>query len=101
MIKIEYTNSFKKSLTLMLKRGKDKNKLTSVIKLLVQNMEQGIPHYSLLPGQYKLHKMVGQYNGHWDCHIENDWILIFLLEDNLLRLVRTCSHSDFMNKNRK
>lgn len=84
----------------MIKRGKNKTKLAYVIQLLVQNIEKGLSPYLLLPRQYKLHKMLGQYNGYWDCHIENDWVLIFLLEDNTLRLVRTCSHSDFMHKKR-
>lgn len=82
----------------MVKRGKSRKKLDDVLVLLVNNMEKGISPHLLLPRQYKLHKMLGQYNGFWDCHIENDWVLIYSLHGDTLRLDRTCSHSDFMHK---
>ncbi len=100
-IKVELTTFFKKNLTLMLKRGKKEKKFTDVLELLIENIEQGVEPHLLLPNKYKLHKMSGQYSGFWDCHIENDWILIYSLDQGVLRLVRTCSHSDFMHKTRK
>ncbi|CEO17803.1 mRNA interferase YafQ [Rickettsia monacensis] len=30
----------------------------------------------------------------WDCHIEPDWLLLYYLDDEVLRLERTGTHSD-------
>lgn len=45
--------------------------------------------------QYRPHKLSGKYEDFWECHIENDWLLIWYIdnEDNLI-LVRTGTHSD-------
>jgi len=87
------TNRFEKELTLMCKRGKSIKKLINVIGLLVNNVNDGLPHHLLLPAKYRLHKIVNHLNT-WDCHIEPDWLLLYYLDDNILRLERTGTHSD-------
>lgn len=47
----------------------------------------------LLPTKYCLHKIVNM-NNIWNCHIEPDWILLYYLNDEVLRLERTGTHSD-------
>ena len=32
--------------------------------------------------------------GHWDCHIEPDWLLLYKVTDTELTLVRTGSHAE-------
>ncbi|MCQ2173466.1 MAG: type II toxin-antitoxin system YafQ family toxin [Bacteroidales bacterium] len=72
----------------MLKRGKDIKKLTNVV-LKLANGEQ-------LPPQYKDHPLSGDLAGLRDCHIENDWVLLYEIKDNLLilSLADTGTHSD-------
>ena len=60
---------FKKSLKKMLRRGKDINKLEAVVSMLARGES--------LPARYKDHALTGDLTGLRDCHIENDWILLF------------------------
>lgn len=98
MLRIETTNAFEKELKLMRKRGKDLNKLQALLELIKDNAHKGVEHHLLLPEKYRLHKLVGNYNGYWEFHIESDWLLIFYLNNEVLRLEHTGTHSDLMNK---
>lgn len=88
MYYIEFTNSFKKDMKRCQKRGLPMKELYAVIKLLSEN--------GSLPPQYKPHKLTGNYEGMWECHIKHDWLLAWQQDDNILHLlmVRTGSHSD-------
>jgi len=98
-ISITYTNLFKKELKAAIKRGKDSKKLYIMLDLLINNFNKGIEHYSLLPVQYKLHKLKNQKsNNIWECHIEPDWLLILYLDNEHITLERTGTHSDIFNK---
>ena len=66
--------------------GKDPEKITSLIKLLIQD--------NPLPQKYKDHALIGNWVGRRDCHIEPDWILIYKKTEDELLLERTGSHSD-------
>ena len=68
MLKPSFTKQFDRDLKRMLKRGKEKDK----IKLVVSNL---INEERLEP-KYKDHKLVGNYEGRRECHIEPDWLLI-------------------------
>ena len=87
------TKRFEKELLLMHKRGKDIKKLIKVTDLLIENINVGIAPHLLLPSKYCLHKIVNMDNI-WDCHIEPDWLLLYYLDDEVLRLERTGTHSD-------
>ncbi len=93
-IKKVYTNRYIKELRLMVKRGKDVNKLLKILNTIVENANNGISHNSLLPRQYSLHRLSGKYKDYWECHIEPDWLLIYYLNDEIIRLERTGTHSD-------
>lgn len=49
-----------------------------------------------LPPKYKDHELKGNYQGHRECHIEPDWLLIYKIENDILilTLTRTGTHSD-------
>ena len=49
-----------------------------------------------LPQENKDHALSGNLAGFRECHIKPDWLLIYLIEDNILTLtlVNTGSHSD-------
>ena len=78
----------------MFRRGKSSEKLSEVLTLLLDNANKGIEPRLLLPEKYFLHKLSGKYKNYWECHIEPDWLLIFYLDNEVLRLERTVTHSD-------
>ncbi|MDJ0574823.1 MAG: type II toxin-antitoxin system YafQ family toxin [Xenococcaceae cyanobacterium MO_234.B1] len=79
---------FRRDLKRIKKRGKDLEKLKSVVQLLVEEQP--------LPERYRDHNLVGDWSGYRDCHIEPDWLLIYKIErdQGILTLVRTGTHSD-------
>ena len=86
---IRQTSRYKKSLKKMLKRGKDINKITAVVRTLAMG--------DTLPPQYKDHALSGDLEGLRDCHIENDWILLYFYSTDgelILTLTDTGSHYD-------
>ena len=88
MYDIIYSGQFKKSLRLCVKRGLDIQAFTTVLDILQEKGE--------LPPIYLPHKLKGKYKGCWECHILPDWLLIWKLDNNELRLilVDTGTHSD-------
>lgn len=81
-----FENTFKKDIKRLQKRGKNLNKLKTVIDKLLDNQE--------LETKYKDHALSGNWKGYRDCHIEPDWLLIYKITETNLFLVRTGSHSD-------
>lgn len=89
MIKeIVYQTRFKKDLKKLKKSKKDLSPLKEVIIQLQYGKQ--------LDEKYKNHPLQGEYKGYFDCHIENDWVLIYGYSKNQLQLicVRTGSHSE-------
>ncbi len=82
------TSRFKKDYKLLIKRGANMNELHRVIELLRDNKP--------LPEKYHDHALSGNYAGYRECHIRPDWLLIYLVDNNVLvlTLTRTGSHSD-------
>ena len=85
---VKFTSSYKKSYKLMKKRGMDLTLLDEV----VDKLRQGIT----LDEKYKDHILKGEYAGFHECHIKPDWLLIYLIDNDVLTLtlVDTGSHSD-------
>ncbi|MDR0301086.1 MAG: type II toxin-antitoxin system YafQ family toxin [Treponema sp.] len=69
MLDYELTGPFNKDRKLMEKRHKDMHKLREVMRMLIQE----IP---LLP-KHENHRLHGDYEGWWECHVEPDWLLIY------------------------
>lgn len=87
---IDRSNSFKKDYKTLKKRNKDLEKLRVIIELLVT----GAP----LPHNANPHKLKGEYNGLWECHIEGDWVMIYSYDDEYVNLIRTGAHKDLFKK---
>jgi len=85
---VRQTTRFKKSVKRMLKRGKDREKLRKVVEMLAMG--------ETLPAQYRDHALTGDLIGLRDCHIENDWVLLYEIRGDLLilTLADTGTHSD-------
>ena len=85
------TTKFKKSLKLAKKRGLN-------IKLL-ECIVNDLQNDRILDIKYKDHELKGNYKGFRECHIQPNWLLIYLKENEVLTLtlVDTGSHSDLFN----
>lgn len=85
---VRTTTRFRKSLARMLRRGKNLAKLEAVVRTLAE----GRP----LPPRCRDHALTGDLAGLRDCHVENDWVLFYYTQDDLLILVLadTGTHSD-------
>ena len=80
---------FRKNLKKMLRRGKDVNKLNEVVLKLAQG--------ETLPPKYRDHALSDDLDGLRDCHIENDWVLLYFYTSTgelVLTLTDTGTHSD-------
>ncbi len=90
MKKIKRSTKFKKDLK-RYKHDKVKlNKLSEVIHILEKGDE--------IPSSYKPHCLKGDYNGYLECHIEGDFLLIWLDKKNdVVCLERLGSHSELFD----
>ena len=88
MFEIHYTTKFKKDYKTIKRRGYQLNLLKDVIGKLAET--------GTLPKKFIPHKLSGQYQDNWECHIKPDWLLIWNIdyETNEIWLVRTGTHSD-------
>jgi len=77
---------FKRDFKRLEKRGWKVEKLQQTIFLLQSG--------ELLPHIARPHKLSGKYDGLWECHIENDWLLIYSVTEKEVLLARTGTHAD-------
>ena len=85
------TSNFKKGLKLAKRRGLDIALLDDVVEKLL--------HGIALEEKNVDHELKGKFKGFRECHIQPNWLLIYLLEDEILTLtlVDTGTHSDLFN----
>ena len=86
MREISVSAAFKKDKKRCQKRNYDFAKLQSIVDMLLN----GVP----LPPNTRPHKLVGKFEGQWECHIEPDWLLIYRVDDEFVYLARLGTHSD-------
>ena len=91
MYQVKFTTAYKKGYKRMKKRGLDMSLLDEV----VDQLRQG----STLDRKYKDHMLTGEYIGYHECHIKPDWLLIYLIEDDILTLTltETGTHADLFD----
>ncbi len=85
---VKFTAAFKKSYKLMEKRGFDLALLDEIVDLLRQGKK--------LDAKYRDHALIGNSGPFRECHVKPDWLLVYLVEDDVLTLtlVRTGTHSN-------
>ena len=85
---VKITTAFKKSYKHIKKRGLDMQALDHVVDLLRQGKR--------LDAKYRDHGLTGPFSGFRECHIAPDWLLIYLIENNVLTLtlVDTGTHAE-------
>lgn len=82
------TSRFKKDLKQCVKRNFDISKLNTVVEILLAGEK--------LPEKYQDHSLSGNWNGHRECHVQPDWLLVYYMADDVLTLTltRTGTHAD-------
>ena len=88
MLKIKYEKQFKKDYKLIMKRGYEIQYLRKAVEYLMIEKP--------LPKNYKDHELKGIYVNFRECHIKNDWLLIYRVDykELVLYLARTGTHAD-------
>lgn len=89
---IVWTTQFKKDYKLAMKRYSDISRLDDIIRALSRS--------ETLPQKYRDHALTGNWNGHRECHVLPDLLLIYRLDGDVLvlTLVRTGTHSGLFGK---
>ena len=87
-----YSARFKRDLRRARKQGKDLTLLEEAIDMLAKG--------EILPAEYRDHPLKGKYKGFRECHIEDDWLLIYKRDKGILVLLlsRTGTHSELFNE---
>lgn len=74
MLNVKTMNRFEKDLKKAIKQHRDIEELKTVMRRLAEQMPLG--------AEYLDHPLKGQWRGCRECHIENDWLLIYRLRKN-------------------
>jgi mRNA interferase YafQ len=87
MKEIKSGRQFRKDVKRYINQTKKIKKLYTLIEIL----RSGEP----IPKEYKPHSLIGDYAGHMECHIESDFLLVWIDETtNVVKLIRLGSHSE-------
>jgi len=91
MYKITYTNKFKKDVQRCHKRGLDLDLLRNAVDILAKT--------GTLPPEYKSHPLKGKHKNRMECHIQPDWLMIWMQNDKelILLFTETGTHSDLFS----
>lgn len=85
-MEVRTSKRFKQDLKICSKQGKDLNKLNFVLNLL-KNGEK-------IPPNYHDHKLTGNFKNCRELHIEPDWLLVYMFQDNvIILLLATGTHA--------
>ncbi|MEO5935493.1 MAG: type II toxin-antitoxin system YafQ family toxin [Duganella sp.] len=86
--KAEKSSQAKKDWERLASSGRyDMSRLKTVMMHLIANEGP-------LPAEYADHPLSGKWNDHRDCHVGDDWILLYKLSETGVIFVRTGTHSD-------
>ena len=86
MKKLSQTKQFVRDIKQMRRRGKDLERLKAIVGRLARD--------GSLDAKHRDHAPAGSWKNCRDCHIEPDWVFVYSMDANNLRLERTDSHSD-------
>ena len=84
---LKQTSQFKRDLKKIQNNPKKIANLEVVLRLLRET--------GTLPKEYSPHLLTGNYQGYMECHVENDFLLIWIdKNEDLIKLIRLGSHSE-------
>lgn len=94
MRRIEYSTKFRKDFKKYARNAEKVAKIMAAVAILEQGSE--------IPCSMRPHKLIGNYAGHMELHIEGDLLLIWFEENGIgelvINLVRLGSHSELFGK---
>ena len=85
-----YTRQFAKDVKRLRRRQKNLEKL----KIIVRTLVAGEP----LDPIHRDHKLIGDYKGRRECHIESDWLLIYKVQGDSIVFERSGTHADLFRE---
>jgi len=85
-----YTKQFDRDVKRCKRRGKDMEKFKMVARALIARER--------LDAIHRDHKLIGNYEGRRECHLESDWLLIYKTEGDRLVFERMGTHADLFRK---
>lgn len=87
MYHFKETTQYRRDVRSCKKKGFKMNRINEILIYISKN--------GTAPAINRPHKLKGNYIGHWECHIQPDWLLIWKKKPNkVISLIRTGSHSD-------
>ena len=91
MYQVKFTSAYKKAYRRMKKRGADLKILDEVVERLRLGQQ--------LDERYHDHELRGKQKGFRECHIKPDWLLVYLIENDILvlTLVDTGTHAEIFD----
>lgn len=88
---IRYTTQYKKDLKKFANDSARLRKVYQIVKILQKT--------GTVPAKLKPHRLKGNYEGCMECHIESDFLLVWINRDEkLIYLMRLGSHSELFGK---
>jgi mRNA interferase YafQ len=78
-----------------LKRYLNKPSKIVSLKIVLKHLKKS----GTVPAEYKPHALSGKLKGFFECHIEDDFLLIWIDEEtNIIKLVRLGTHHELFGK---
>lgn len=90
MLEIYFTAQFKRDYKRVKKQGRDVDSLLAIAQRLACE--------EVLETKYRDHPLTGNFQGHRECHLAPDWLLIYKIDKGalILTMIRTGSHSELL-----
>ena len=85
-----FTTRFKRDVKRQNKRNKPLEKLAQLIDEICENGDA--------PEEFRPHNLSGNWSGYRECHLEPDWLVIFIVQPEVVTFYRTGTHSDLFRK---
>lgn len=93
MKEVRKTSQFKKDFKRFAKDEEKVKTLYSIVQKLAIGEE--------IPAEFKPHPLKGEWKDYMECHVEDDYLLIWFDNDDVVKLVRLGSHSELFGKRKK
>jgi mRNA interferase YafQ len=81
-----FTKSFERDKDRCIRRVWNMEKFKTLARLLLSDQP--------LPPNAKPHPLSGNFSGYTDCHVANDWVLIYKSTPTEIHFMRMGTHSD-------
>ena len=90
MLRPVTTTKFKRDLKRGKKQKRELKELKDVMEMLIQQKP--------LPIKYRDHKLLGELRDCRECHVENDWLLVYRTTEDEITFVAIGSHAELFKK---